>query len=153
MNIQLLENAILQASESYFRLVLLVGVAGSGKTNLLREFSNSQNVPLMNLNLELSAKLIDLTPHHRSIRISNLVDEILQKHNQSLIILDNIELLFDPDLKQDPLRLLQGLSRNRTILTSWNGALNQRRLSYAIIGHPEYFYSDNPDAIIVEMAS
>jgi len=153
MNIQLLEHAITQASQAYFRLVLLVGVAGTGKSNLLRDVANSKNVPLINLNLELSSKLIDLTPQHRSIRISGLTDELLQEHPQPLVILDNIELLFNPDLKQDPLRLLQGISRNRTILASWNGSFIQRRLTYAAVGHPEYFAADNPDAIIVEMAS
>jgi len=84
MNIQLLEHAITQASQAYFRLVLLVGVAGTGKSNLLRDVANSKNVPLINLNLELSSKLIDLTPQHRSIRISGLTDELLQEHPQPL---------------------------------------------------------------------
>jgi hypothetical protein len=38
-----------------------------------------------------------------------------------LVLLDNIELLFDVHLKQDPLRLLQGLSRNKTVVATWNG--------------------------------
>jgi hypothetical protein len=153
MNIKLLEDALAQASEAYFRLVLLVGEAGSGKTKVLRDFANSLHVPIINLNLELSAKLMDLTPSNRSIRISKLTDELLQHQKTSPTILDNIELLFNLELKQDPLRLLQGLSRNRIILASWNGSFRQQRLSYAAVGHPEYYSADNPDAVIVEMAS
>jgi hypothetical protein len=67
------------------------------------------------------------------------------------LVLDNLELLFDQDLMQDPLRLLQGLSRNRTLLASWNGTFSVGRLGYAEPGHPEYRAYDAPDALIVTM--
>jgi len=76
-------------------------------------------------------------------------------------LLDNIEILFDVHLKQDPLRLLQGLSRNKTVVAAWNGevrtegrglrtessadidsALSTQSsalyLTYAVPDHPEY---------------
>jgi len=67
------------------------------------------------------------------------------------LVLDNLELLFDQDLKQDPLRLLQGLARNRTLLASWNGTFSIGRLGYAVPGHPEYLAYDAPEALIVTM--
>lgn len=67
------------------------------------------------------------------------------------LVLDNLELLFDQDLKQDPLRLLQGLARNRTLLASWNGTFSVGRLGYAVPGHPEYRAYDAPEALIVTM--
>ncbi|MBU0482850.1 MAG: BREX-3 system P-loop-containing protein BrxF, partial [Proteobacteria bacterium] len=39
---------------------------------------------------------------------------------------------------QDPLRLLQGLSRNKTVVASWNGAIIDGFLTYAEPAHPEY---------------
>ncbi len=56
----------------------------------------------------------------------------------SLILLDNIEILFDVAFKQDPLRLLQRLSRNRTVVASWNGTVDDGYLVYATPEHPEY---------------
>ena len=67
------------------------------------------------------------------------------------MVLDNLEILFDKDLQQDPLRLLQGISRNRAVVASWNGIMNSGRLLYAETGHPEYRSYDSVDALIVGM--
>jgi len=56
----------------------------------------------------------------------------------ALVLLDNIEILFDVHLKQDPLRLLQGLSRNRTVVAAWNGSIVDGHMTYAVPDHPEY---------------
>ena len=55
-----------------------------------------------------------------------------------LVLLDNIEILFDVHLKQDPLRLLQGLSRNKTVVAAWNGSIVDGHMTYAVPDHPEY---------------
>lgn len=67
------------------------------------------------------------------------------------MVLDNLEILFDKDLQQDPLRLLQSISRNRAVVASWNGSINSGRLLYAEPGHPEYRSYDTVDALIVSM--
>ena len=67
------------------------------------------------------------------------------------VILDNLEILFDNALQQDPLRLLQSISRNRAVVASWNGIVNSGRLLYAETGHPEYRSYDSIDALIVDM--
>jgi hypothetical protein len=54
------------------------------------------------------------------------------------VLLDNIEILFDVSLKQDPLRLLQGLSRHKTIIAAWNGASESGYITYAVPDHREY---------------
>jgi len=45
--------------------------------------------------------------------------------------LDNTEILFNPILKQDPLRLLQRISRNRTVVATWLGNVTDSHLTYA----------------------
>ena len=69
--------------------------------------------------------------------MTRALDEILGR-DPPLVLLDNTEILFDPALQQDPLRLLQHASRNRTIVASWNGTVDDRYLSYADPGHSEY---------------
>ena len=64
---------------------------------------------------------------------------------------DNLEILFDKDLKQDPLRLLQSLSRNRSVVASWNGKKLKGKLTYAELDHPEYRGYDLDDTLIVCM--
>ena len=65
------------------------------------------------------------------------------------VLLDNIEMLFHPDLKQDPLRLLQSLSRNRTIVATWRGEQLDMSLTYAAPDHPDVRRFEGPQALIV----
>ena len=134
----------------YHRLVLLVGETGSGKTVALQDFADELGVSVVNINLELSAALLELTSRQRTLRLPKILSEIANKA-ASPLILDNIEILFDRDLKQDPLRLLQGISRNQTVVASWNGKYSVGRLLYAETGHPEYRSYDLVDALIVGM--
>lgn len=141
----------LQAAEGlYHRLVLLVGDTGSGKTRVLREVAQDLGTKVINVNLALSAELLELTAKQRALRLPGILDQIVDKE-QSPVVLDNIEILFDKDLEQDPLRLLQGISRNRSVVASWNGTTVGGKLIYAETGHPEYRSYDLADLTIVGM--
>ena len=125
------------SAELYHRLILVAGPSGAGKTVTLRAVADHTGAQVDNLNLQLSRRLLDLTERRRALEVPGALDEILGRHTP-LVLLDNTEILFDPALKQDPLRLLQHASRNRTIVASWNGTVDDRYLSYADPGHPEY---------------
>ena len=141
----------LQAAEGlYHRLVLLVGETGSGKTSVLRDVAKDFGTEVINVNLALSAELLELTAKQRALRLPGILDQVIDKM-QSPVVLDNLEILFDKDLKQDPLRLLQGISRNRSVVASWNGTTVGSKLIYAETGHPEYRSYDLVDLTIVGM--
>ncbi|MEM5947922.1 BREX-3 system P-loop-containing protein BrxF [Spirochaetia bacterium 38H-sp] len=129
---------ISEARELYHRLILMVGPAGSGKTSALQEVSASTSAPLVNVNLELSRRMLDLTERRRALQLPRLLGEIVGEATGELVLLDNIEILFDVHLKQDPLRLLQGLSRNKTVVAAWNGSIVDGHMTYAAADHPEY---------------
>jgi hypothetical protein len=93
--------------------------------------------PLVNVNLELSCRMLDLTERQRALQLPRLLGEIVSETGE-LVLLDNIEILFDVRLKQDPMRLLQGLSRNKTVVAAWNGSIVDGHMTYAVPDHPEY---------------
>jgi len=127
-----------QLDELYHRLMLVVAPSGAGKTTALLDVRDRTGAPLVNINLELSRLMLDLTQRQRALQLPHLLREIVDKDAGSMTLLDNIELLFDVGLKQDPLRLLQGLSRNKTVVASWNGAIIEGFLTYAEPAHPEF---------------
>lgn len=127
-----------QTHELYHRLVLVVGPSGSGKTSLLQEVSKQTRFRYINLNLELSRALLELTERQRILRLPLLVDEIIGQTGDQVVFIDNLEILFEVSLKQDPLRLLQQISRNRTVVATWNGTMAGGYLTYAAPNHPEY---------------
>ena len=140
----------LQASEGlYNRLVLLVGEAGSGKTDILRDVAGEFNTSVLNVNLVISSQLLELTAKQRALRLPEILGQVIEKAKPP-VVLDNLEILFDKGLKQDPLRLLQGISRNRPIVASWNGTVTDGMLFYAEPDHPEYRRYDSVDALIVD---
>jgi len=143
-----------QAAELYHRLVMLVAPAGMGKTAALQNVHERTAAPLVNVNLELSRRMLDLTERQRALQLPHLLAEIVGASPAEVILLDNIEVLFDVSLKQDPLRLLQGLSRNKTVVAAWGGSIDGEHMVYATPDHPEYrryplrdFLVVNPEAI------
>ena len=126
------------AESLYHRLVLVVGAEGSDKTTALRDVAERFDTPLVNVGLELSRRLLDLTERQRRIRVPELLGRIVTKTASNVVLLDNLELLFDIALRQDPLGLLQRLSRRRTVVAAWNGSMEDGHIHYAEPGHPEY---------------
>ena len=129
---------IIHAESLYHRLVLVVGPEGKGKTSALQEVAKRIDTPLMNVNLELSRRMLDLTERQRALKVQRLLDQTAAEPESDVILLDNVEILFDVALQQDPLRLLQGLSRSRTVVAAWNGSIDNDHLVYATPHHPEY---------------
>ena len=125
------------AEALYHRLILVAAPSGAGKTEALRTIAERTGAPLVNLNLELSRRMLDLTGRERSFRLPDLLEEAVGR-DAPLVLLDNLELLFDVAFEHDPLRLLQGVSRNRTLVAAWNGTLENDCLSYAEPDHPEF---------------
>lgn len=142
------------AAELYHRLVMLVAPAGAGKTAALQDVHARTSAPLVNVNLELSRRMLDLTARQRALQLPRLLAEIVGASATDVVLLDNVELLFDVSLKQDPLRLLQGLSRNKTVVAAWSGSIDGAHMVYATPDHPEYkryplrdFLVVNPEAV------
>jgi len=143
-----------QTAELYHRLVMLVAPAGAGKTAVLQDVHERTSAPLVNVNLELSRRMLDLTERQRALQLPRILAEIVGASAADVILLDNVEVLFDVSLKQDPLRLLQGLSRNKTVVAAWSGSIDGEHMVYAMPDHPEYrryslrdFLVVNPEAI------
>src|SRR5690554_6431741 len=115
-----------QALTMYHRLVLAVGSSGVGKTNVLKEVSSRVAAPLVNVNLELSRRMLDLTERQRLLELPRILSEIVDAvaSNHDIVLLDNIEILFYASLKRDPLGLLQQLSRYKTVVAAWNGRID-----------------------------
>ena len=122
----------------YNRLLLVVGPTASGKTAVLRKISSSGGYPLLNLGLELSRQLLELTERQRIIDLAKRLENLLADQRSDIVVLDNIEFLFLPDLKQDPLTLLKSASRNRTVIASWLGTISSGHLQYAAPEHREF---------------
>jgi len=143
-----LSEAVGIARNQYHKLVILVLDDEKKRTLLISDFARSCGVDAINLNLHLSTRLLEKSPKER---ISTLLEQLrdLIDTDDPLVILNHCEVLFDKSLKNDPLKLLENISRNRTILVAWPGDYQDRNLIYATPGHPEHRCYTTPEIPIV----
>ena len=150
---QEIADRVAEAPQLYHRLVLVVGPAHSGKTAAFRHLHEERGWPVVNVNLALSERLLPLAVRQRTLRVGRIVGDIVAEIDADPIMLDNIEMLFHPDLEQNPLQLLHSLSRKRTVVAAWRGRIQGRALIYASPDHPEFRRFDEPEALIVTSAA
>lgn len=125
---------------NYNRLVLIIGQYNSGKTSLINEIGKELNLDVINVNLELSRNLLDMSKRERMIHAQTVFNSIIEKNiiQDRVVLLDNIEILFDYELKIDPLKVLKDLSRYCCVVATFSGKLDNNSITYSQIGHREY---------------
>jgi len=148
-----IQDAFILLPYKYYKLILLVGPIGSGKTKLLKRISADYNYDYINVNLQLSEKLINIPLEERCYYVDDFMEEILFQSKTDVTILDNIEILFSNHLKIDPLKLLKNISRYRKIIASWGGIYVNGILTYAEIGHSEHrkYKKSDLDVIVISI--
>ena len=125
------------AASQYARLALIVGQHGTGKTSLLGQFANAGSHKVIDLGAELPPALFEAPARRRPVAASDRVGEELRTDDE-ITVVDNLEILFQPHLNLDPLKLLQDNARNRVIVAAWPGTFNGQDLTFAEPGHPEF---------------
>lgn len=125
-----------QVLKQYHRLII-VPVKYNSKNNF-QQVAESNNSRYINVNLELSKLLLELTQKQRSLKAERLLKQIIGNTDNEVIFLEHLEILFDTSLQLDPLRCLQKLARNCTIVAVWSGNVENNHLIYAEREHPEY---------------
>lgn len=128
-----ISSSIEHAHQLYHRLILVTGPASAG-----RDVAKRLELRRVNVSVELGERLLNLSARRRPLQVGRLLEEIVGKEGEDVILLDHLEILFEESLKQDPLRLLQGISRSRTVVAVWSGILEDGSLIYAVPGHPEH---------------
>ncbi|MBR8836036.1 MAG: BREX-3 system P-loop-containing protein BrxF [Stigonema ocellatum SAG 48.90 = DSM 106950] len=138
-----------QVAQLYYRLII-VPCDRTQKINFqqIAEFSNNRYI---NVNLELSRGLLELTQRQRPLKAEELLRKIIGNSDHRVNLLEHLEILFDTSLKLDPLQCLQKLARNCTIVARWDGKIENNNLIYAELGHPEYRRYPVKDFFIVNI--
>jgi hypothetical protein len=137
--IEKLEHLVDDITSLNSKLVLLIGPSRSGKTALLAQVSQRRNAPVLNVGAALGRRLLEVPSTRRHLQAADLMKDLTDETaRQGLLLLDNIELLFDRTLQLNPLDLLKRHAHARCVVAVWPGELRERRLSYAATGHPEH---------------
>ena len=121
------------------KLVLLIGPPRSGKSNLLGQLAARRQVRVLSIGAALSHELLTVPSTRRHLQAADLLKDLADDFaSHGLLLMDNIELLFDRTLQLSPLDLLKRHAHARRVVAVWPGDLREDRLSYATTGHPEH---------------
>ena len=137
--IEKLERLVDEVGALQSKLVLLIGAPQSRKTALLHSLAKRRNVAPLHVGAELGSRLAGLPHRQRHLQTTTILRELADQHvTGDLLLLDNIELLFDRSLQLDPLDLLKRHAHAKRVVAVWPGELRDGRLTYAHTGHPEH---------------
>ena len=81
-----------------------------------------------------------------------LLREIADKERtDDPLLLDNLELLFEPSLQINPLDLVRRLAHSKRVVAVWPGELRGDRLVYADMSHPEHRDYSRDGVVVLEI--
>lgn len=150
-HIPALERLIGEVNHLQSKLILLVG--RSCKTRLLRALAQRVNVASFNIGVKLGHRLAATPVSDRGLSTNELLREITDdRRNETPLLLDNLEVLFEPSLKINPLNVMKLLAHSRVVIAAWPGETRNDRLIYAGIGHPEHRDYTRDGVVVFETA-
>ncbi len=121
------------------KLVLLNGPPRSGRSNILGQLAARRKMRVLNLGATLGCALLTVPSTRRHLQAADIFKDLADDFaSHGLLLIDNIELLFDRSLQLSPLDILKRHAHARRVVAVWPGELQEGRLSYATTGHPEH---------------
>lgn len=141
--VEKLEHLVDEVGALQSKLVLLIGSSRLGKSALLHTLAKNRGVTPLNVGAELGSRLAGMPQRQRHLQTTTILRELVDQHAPGdLLLLDNLELLFDRSLQLDPLDLLKHHAHAKRVVAVWPGELQgdakTGRLTYADMGHPEH---------------
>jgi hypothetical protein len=143
-----IQATIQQAVSGRHRLVLVVGDVGSGKTAFLRSVAAARGMQFISLGEPLGVRLLEVAPRTRPLAIEETVRGLVSDSPSGAAI-DDTDVLFDPALRCDPLRLACSVSQNLLVLFSLTGRIEGRRFVRGYSDHPEFYSEEFPSVPLI----
>lgn len=137
--VEKLDQLVEDITSLHSKLILLTGPPMSGKSQCLQKFSERRKTPTLNVGAALGRQLLTVPSTRRHLLATELLAELSRNTARNgLLLMDNIELLFDCNLRLNPIDLLKRHAHANRVIAVWPGDLRENRLSYATTVHPEH---------------
>lgn len=94
--------------------------------------------PELSIGQRVSAALLGVAPRRWPRLAGQAMVDAVDSLAPGPILCGDIDLLFEPALELDPLRLLRETSRLASLVVLWPGAYRERVLGYAVPEHAHY---------------
>lgn len=133
-----LDALVAQMRTTQTKLVLLVGPQARCRA-VLDAYAQQRDAPIVSVGAELARRLTVVAKIYRSIEAARIFRDLIETGaKDDVVLLANIEILFDRSLGLNPLLLMRQSARRETAVAIWPGTLRNGRLIYATVGHGEH---------------
>lgn len=138
------------------KLIILLGKFGSGKTAILKQTANAVEGKYLNLNMELSEKLLGIPISHYldGATVHAIIDQLCEdaSPHQEPLLVDNLEILFSPELgKINPIDTFKRISRERPVVIALPAYRQGLSAIYSSSGHEDYVVMPLEEYIVIEI--
>lgn len=127
--------AVTQAEYRSFKLVL-VTIPKELHREIEAEILNNP-IRLVNLSKELARKLVSLSIRDRVRRLEGEVERVANDCGSSAW-LTKLDVLFEPTLENDPMRLLKSIAKSQAVVAIWPGEITETSVVYSKPGKSDY---------------
>lgn len=134
-----LQRLMADTAQLQSKLILLAGGTPAERAALLSALQGSLHATPLHLGVSMASALTELPQRERHLQAGTLLRGIAQSHEPTgPLLIEGVELLFDASLKVNVLDLLKRQSQARPVVAIWPGEWRNGRLTYAVLGNPEY---------------
>ena len=143
--------ATLLDDSAHQRCLLLVHPEIGTLEKAAAELEEAYGLPRLHVGGQLAAALLSEPPSQRPRLAQRWMEDRLSQMAPGPVLCTEIDLLFHPDLKLDPLVLLRHASRVTRVVATWPGSYVDDVLSYAVPEHAHYRVFRQPEALILAL--
>lgn len=126
------------ANLPYYRCLLLVHSEIAHLKAVSQQITEQNGWPVLSIGSVLSQRLLSVSPQRRPFMAPRVFNQMIQENKPGPLVCNEIDLLFEPTLALDPLRLLREAGRHTTLIVFWPGTYSDGTLTYAVPGHGHY---------------
>lgn len=117
-----LTEKINELNDAKYKLLLIVGEPGSGKSKVIREYSQETGIPIIDLD--------KIFVNTASDQLMNEMKNFLKNYNQDVLLLDNKKILYTKDSAIDLMDFLKEISLSIPVVATWNGHIENNQLHH-----------------------
>ena len=110
-----LTETIQKLNEKENKLLLIIGEPGSGKSKMIREYSQETGIPI----IDMDKIFINTAPD----QLINEMKNFLKTYHQKVLLLDNKKILYTKNSEIDLMAFLQEISKDIPVVATWNGKI------------------------------
>ena len=108
-----------------YRILLIIGRPGSGKSKYLQNYSKQVGIPILDLDFILGKELPD---GRDADYVYDFLNGFLDTYKPEQVLIDKKAILYNKDSKIDLLDFLKDLSLKKTVIATWNGYTENGKL-------------------------